>query len=144
MAALNLSRDQIAAFAKDPQTIKQFELLVALINQTTEIIETEAGGGAQISDIAASVTQLQEQFEGVAAPFDPALVVETLTSGDVEASQIFDSEQLGEKPSTKILPGRSVKYRAAFAVQNPKDLTLGFAPSFEHDELIWTNNVSGI
>lgn len=81
---------------------------------------------------------------GTALPFDPSLAVETLTSGDVEASQIFDSEQLGDKPTTKVLPGRSVKYRAAFAVANPKDLTLGFAPSFEHEELIWTNNVAGI
>lgn len=78
-AALNLSRNQIAAFAKDPQTIKQFELLVSAINETVEIIETTVQAGtAQINDLQSEVIQLQDQLRGDPASFDPAAILESL------------------------------------------------------------------
>ena len=37
--------------------------------------------------------------------FDPGSVFPTLRSGSTEASEIYDYEQLGDRPSTTLLPG---------------------------------------
>lgn len=73
------------------------------------------------------------------APFDPSMSVESLTSGDVEGSRVFD-ENIDGAPATKILNGRSVKYVVVYGVKNPADLTMEIAPSFEHSDTIYTNN----
>lgn len=72
--------------------------------------------------------------------FDPGLTSESVMSGDVEGSEIFDSEHnLGGSPSTKILNGRKVTYKVAFGVRNPADLVMEFAPSWEHDSAMFTS-----
>lgn len=76
------------------------------------------------------------------APFDPAMSMESLTSGDVEGSRVFD-QNIDGAPATKILNGRSIKYTVVYGVKNPADLTMEIAPSFEHSDTIYTNAPKG-
>jgi hypothetical protein len=73
-------------------------------------------------------------------PFDPAMAMQSVMSGDAEASSIFDGDTIGGSPSTKVLNGRTVKWTVAYGVKNPADLTMEIAPSFEHSDTIYTNN----
>ena len=66
-----------------------------------------------------------------------------LSSGGQEASQIFDVSADGQEvsvpPTTVILPGQSVTWRAAWSVADPNALTMQVAPSFEYQDAIFTN-----
>ena len=62
------------------------------------------------------------------------------TSGDVEASTVFDSEKgVNGPPDTKVQPGRTVKFKAAFGVKDPSDIVMDYAPTFEHDAATFTS-----
>lgn len=71
--------------------------------------------------------------------WDPSLISATIQSSNKEGEEVFDSEKLGDEPSTKLLNGREVKYKIAFGVADPKDLVLEIAPDFEHDSAIFTS-----
>ena len=66
-----------------------------------------------------------------------------LSSGGQEASQIFDVSADGQEvsvpPTTVVLPGQSVTWRAAWSVADPNTLTMEVAPSFEYQDAIFTN-----
>ena len=66
-----------------------------------------------------------------------------LSSGGQEASQIFDvtadGQDVSVPPTTVILPGQSVTWRAAWSVADPSALTMQVAPSFEYQDAIFTN-----
>lgn len=71
--------------------------------------------------------------------YDPAVFSMTASSGQAEAEQIFDSEKgLNGSPSTKVLPGKTVKFKVGFSVKNPKDLTVEVSPGFEYENAIYT------
>jgi hypothetical protein len=73
-------------------------------------------------------------------PFDPTMVTHSVQSNDLEGSEVFDSAQLPEQPQTKVLNGRQVKYKVAYAVANPKDIIFELAPGFEYNSAIWTKS----
>lgn len=68
-------------------------------------------------------------------------------SGNVEASQVFDSAQGMEgTPSTTLLPGRESVSTIVFAVTDPDDLVVEVTPGCEYDPAIFTSccSFSGI
>lgn len=85
--ALTLSRDQIAAFAKDPQTIKQFELLTTTLNNLTAIVGSGSAGGegATTSEVGASVAALEMAFGTLPPPPEFAGVMDR-DYGDITVS----------------------------------------------------------
>lgn len=56
--------------------------------------------------------------------YDPAAWYGTLQSANTEAEKVYDSAQLGEEPTTTVLPGREAAFEVAFAVQDPADLVM--------------------
>jgi len=74
---------------------------------------------------------------GTSENWDPSLFYATLQSGNQEASQVYDSGQLGDSPSTSLLPGREVQFQIAFGVNDPADLVLEVAPDFTYKNVIF-------
>lgn len=74
-------------------------------------------------------------------PYDPSLLYATLQSGNEEAEQVFDSEKLGDDPTTKLLDGRELKYKIAFGVKDPGDLVMEISPDagLDYKGAIFTN-----
>lgn len=62
--------------------------------------------------------------------FDPGSVFPNLRSGTTEASEIYDYEQLGDRPSTTLLPGDEAVWKVAFNVSDPEDLVMEIQPTF--------------
>ena len=78
-------------------------------------------------------------MNGTGAKFDPTLSSITAQIGNEEAEQIFDSENgLDGGPSTSILPGREVTYKAAFVGTDTKNLVVEIAPDWDHGALTFT------
>ncbi|WP_242492417.1 DUF2510 domain-containing protein [Agromyces binzhouensis] len=71
------------------------------------------------------------------------VVFSQLSSGGTEASRIFDvgaeGGQVGIPPTTAILPGESITWNEAWSVADPGSLTMQTAPSFEYEDVIFTN-----
>jgi hypothetical protein len=71
----------------------------------------------------------------------------TLTSGDQEASQIFDvgedlegnRDDVGIPPTAIVPPGGSVSWRVAWSVADPASLTMEASPSFAYANVTFTN-----
>lgn len=77
---------------------------------------------------------------GTADNYEPAMFNATMQSGNVESSQVFDSEQgMNGSPSTVLLPGREAVFRMAFGAADPADLVLQVTPGFEYDAAIFTS-----
>jgi hypothetical protein len=74
-------------------------------------------------------------------PYDPSLFTTTVSSGEAESSEIFDSGKgLEGSPSTKVRPGKTVKFPIGYTVLKPKDITMEVSPGFDYNEAIFTNN----
>ncbi|MBB5785997.1 hypothetical protein [Jiangella mangrovi] len=69
--------------------------------------------------------------------FDAATYYATLLSGGREGSQVFDTDQGVDYPTAQVLPGQSVTFTDAWGVQDPADITLSIAPSFDYMEWHW-------
>ncbi len=64
----------------------------------------------------------------------------TLQSSNVEAAQVFDSEQgISGPPATTLLPGRESAFQVVFGVMDPADLVLEVTPGFEYEPAIFTS-----
>ena len=50
-----------------------------------------------------------------------------------------DGQEVSVPPTTVILPGESVTWRAAWSVADPNALTMQVAPSFEYQDATFTN-----
>lgn len=73
-------------------------------------------------------------------PFDPTTVFATMSSGGVEASGVFDTENsVGFPPSTSVLPGQTIKWVQAWSVTDPANLTMDISVGFTYDNIIYTN-----
>jgi hypothetical protein len=73
--------------------------------------------------------------------YDPTLFSDTVSSGEAEAEEIFDSENGFEgSPSTSVRPGKTVKFVVGYKVLKLKDITMEVSPGFEYSEAIFTNN----
>lgn len=74
------------------------------------------------------------------AAFDPSFFHTTVQSGQSEGDQCFDSSRgLGGSPSTKVLAGRSVTWKAGYGVANAKDVVMEVTPDFDHDSVIFAS-----
>ncbi|WP_344377683.1 DUF2510 domain-containing protein [Agromyces tropicus] len=71
------------------------------------------------------------------------IVLTRVSSDGVEASRILDvgaeGGQVGIPPTTAILPGESLTWREAYSVADPDSITLQTAPSFQYEDVIFTN-----
>ena len=99
----------------------------------SEFATDTEGGDAVVFEITIN--------NGTEENFDPSSVYPELQSGSSESSEIYDYDQLGERPSTTLLPGREVAWKVAFEVDDPDDLVMALQPSFgfEYAEAIFTN-----
>ena len=70
-------------------------------------------------------------------PWDPVLFVVTAQSANEEASPVFDFGKLPDRPQTKVLPGREVKFKQAFGVADPKDIVMEVQLDFQHEAVIF-------
>lgn len=75
---------------------------------------------------------------GTDAPIDPTEAFATVQSGNTEAEEVYD-ENVGELPMTSILPDREATFTVAFAASDPSDLVMEIAPTWEHENAIFTN-----
>lgn len=69
--------------------------------------------------------------------WDPSLFMSSLQSANEEASEVYDSARLKDRPSTKLLNGREVKFKIAYGVKDPADLVLEVTPDFEHEAALY-------
>lgn len=77
---------------------------------------------------------------GTEEPFDATLVYASVQSGDTEATEVFDSDQMiGETPQTQLLPGRQASYWIGYGITNPQDIVLEISDALAHDAAIFTN-----
>lgn len=77
---------------------------------------------------------------GTDKSIDPVLIYPTLQDGEAEASSVTDVEKkIGVPPTTKLLPGRTVKWNVAYGVDTD-DLVMEVAINdFTHDSAIYTS-----
>ena len=100
---------------------------------------SEAAAGAdQANHIVFTMTITNNSTENL-----QPLPYTRLSSGGQEGSQIFDATadggQIGIPPTTVILPGQSVTWQDAWSVADVDALTMQTAPSFDYDDVIFTN-----
>ena len=93
-----------------------------------------AYGADQASNVKFTITLTNTGDEG----YDPALTYVTASSGQQEATQIFD-DSLAGAPSTTILPGQSVSYQVGFSVADPAQIVMDVTGGFDYDEVTYTN-----
>lgn len=77
---------------------------------------------------------------GSSAPIDPAMWYATVQSQNVEAEKVYDSEALGDEPSTSLLPGREAAFKVGYGVGDPADLVMEVTPGMmEYQDVLYTN-----
>ncbi len=77
---------------------------------------------------------------GTKANFDPSLFFTNMQSGSAEGDSVYDSAQgVTGPPDTKLLPGRTVKFKIAYGVQDPKDLVLEVTPGLDYESVLFTS-----
>lgn len=135
------SSDEAAdsGIAKFGQTYKWDDGLTVTISEPKSFKPGEYAAGGEKAKAHAlfniTVTNGSDQ------PFDPSLFIATLTSGEEEGEQVFDSENgLEGSPNTKVLPGKKVKFTLGFGLKDLKDVVLEVTPDFEHDSAIFSNS----
>lgn len=69
--------------------------------------------------------------------WDPVLFSASVQSGNTEGSAVFDSAQLPNRPTTKLLDGREVTFKMAFGVADPADIVMEVRPDFTHSSVIF-------
>jgi hypothetical protein len=73
---------------------------------------------------------------------DPS-VSSSVSSGGVEAKGIFDTGNaigdIGGRPNTPILPGKTVKWLEAYSLADPKSVTFQAAPTYSYEKALFTN-----
>lgn len=76
---------------------------------------------------------------GTSAKYDPSMGYMTAQIGNTEAEEIFDSENgYDGAPSTSVLPGREVTYKAAFVGTDTTNLVVEIAPDWDRGSLVFT------
>ncbi|GAA1055188.1 hypothetical protein GCM10017608_20400 [Agromyces luteolus] len=97
-----------------------------------------SAGADQAENIVFTLTIQNDSGENV-----QPVVFSQLSSGGTEATRIFDvgaeGGQVGIPPTTAILPGESITWSEAWSVADSGSLTMQTAPSFEYEDVIFTN-----
>lgn len=77
---------------------------------------------------------------GSGEPLDLALFTVTMQSGTSEGDEVFDTDNGMEgSPFTTLLDGRAVEFVVGFGVEDPDDLVMQLAPTWDHDSAFFTN-----
>lgn len=77
---------------------------------------------------------------GSTTNLDVAMWHGTLQSANTEAEKVYDSESLGDEPSTTLLPGREATFKVGYGVQNPNDLVFEVTPGIvEYEDAFFTS-----
>lgn len=75
---------------------------------------------------------------GSLEPYDPSQFMESVQSGDVESSELYDTDNgIGEDPQTRVLPGHKVSWKFGYNVKDPKDVTVEVTPGFDYESVLW-------
>lgn len=97
--------------------------------------ETAAG-----ADQAAAVVFTVTVQNDTGANYDPIETYSSVSSGGVEASQVFDSAQgLMGSPSTTVPAGQSATWQEVYSVSDPAQLVYQIAPGYDYDAAVFTN-----
>jgi hypothetical protein len=74
-------------------------------------------------------------------PFQPLMMSFATTSAGVAGEDIYDSESnvTGMGPDGDVLPGNTVTFTVAYAVQDPADLQLDVTTGFDYDTVYFTS-----
>lgn len=73
--------------------------------------------------------------------YDPIEFIASAASGGAEASEVFD-DTIGDAPTTKVQPGKSVTWKAGYTVKDPADITMDVTPEMtleDDDEVTFSN-----
>jgi hypothetical protein len=97
-----------------------------------------SAGADQAEDLVFTLTITNDSSETV-----QPVVLSTLSSDGTEATRIVDvggeGGQVGIPPTTPVLPGESITWREAWSVADAASLTMQTAPSFQYEQVIFTN-----
>lgn len=75
------------------------------------------------------------------APFDASGAYPSVASGAGEGDEVFDMDSgLAGPPETALLPGRESSWKVGFGVDDPADLVVQVAPSWDHEAAIFTTD----
>jgi hypothetical protein len=102
------------------------------------------------SEYAAGVTPGQTQLlftlvltNGTKSTITDPFIDDSMSSGGTQASAITDIGNpigdIGETPSTAILPGQTIKWLEAYSVADPANLTFEIEPGIGYKPAIFTN-----
>lgn len=69
--------------------------------------------------------------------WDPGLFQATVQSANQEASKVYDSGNLPDTLSTKLLNGREATFKMAFGVIDPADVVVEVTPDWEHQSVLF-------
>jgi len=93
-----------------------------------------AFGADQAANVKFTVTLTNTGSEG----YDPVLTFISASSGQQEATQIFDEALMGA-PTTTILPGQAVSYQVGFSVADPAQIVLDVTGGFDYETVTYTS-----
>jgi len=93
-----------------------------------------AFGADQAANVKFTVTLTNTGSEG----YDPVLTFISASSGQQEATQIFDEALVGA-PTTTILPGQAVSYQVGFSVADPAQIVLDVTGGFDYETVTYTS-----
>ncbi len=97
--------------------------------------EYAAGGEGYDHQIQLTVTMTNDSDQVV----DASYVSPTVTSGQRGGDEIFDGTMGGGNDSS-LLPGRTISFDVAYGVDDPDDVVVEFAPSWDHAYAYWTSD----
>jgi len=92
------------------------------------------------ADQAANVVFTITIANGTSENYDPSFAYPSVSSGGVEATDIYDSDSALDQPRTAVPAGQSVSWKAAFSVADPGAVVLQISPdSFDYDDVVYQN-----
>lgn len=60
---------------------------------------------------------------GTSKVYDANMFTASATTGEKESDQVYDGDKIGS-PSSKVMPGKSLKFKVAFGVEKGQDFTV--------------------
>ncbi len=130
------SESSVAKFGATYQWTDGLEVTVSTPEKFTpsEYVYQESDGTPVVFEVTV--------VNGTGEPVDLDLFYVSAQSGETESTPIFDSANgIEGSPSTKLLDGRTVKFKEAFAVADPEDIVVDVSPNdgFFRDGVLYSS-----